>query len=151
MTRRIDPKHIDPAAKPRILARCVDKDGCVEWAGYTNDEGYGVVSVRSPEDRRWRSMYVHRVMFFLAYGYLPTRDTDVIDHLCRNHACCNPDHLQAVGTLENTLRGTQIADTCKHGHPFTEANTYWSKPRSYRGAQRMCRTCDRLRKRRSRG
>jgi hypothetical protein len=146
--RRIDPKHIDPTAAVMILARCVPRDGCLEWTGYRNKDGYGVVAVRSPEDRRWRSMYVHRVMFYAAYGFLPSGNRDVLDHLCRNPACCNADHLQAVGTLENTLRGERLSDTCAHGHPWTEENTYWSKPRSYRNPQRMCRTCDRLRKRR---
>lgn len=148
MVSRIDPRHIDPGLGESVLARCVVRGDCLEWGGYRNDDGYGVVAVRSPVDRRWRSMYVHRVMFYLHYGFLPSGKRDVLDHLCRNHACCRWDHLQAVTTLENNLRGARIVDTCVHGHLMTEANTYWSKPRSYRNPQRMCRTCDRLRKRR---
>ena len=29
----------------------------------------------------------------------------ILDHLCRNRACCNPDHLEAVPSRTNTRRG----------------------------------------------
>jgi hypothetical protein len=29
----------------------------------------------------------------------------MIDHLCRETLCCNPEHLEAVTNRENTLRG----------------------------------------------
>ena len=142
--------HIDPGILARILGRCVTTPaGCVEWQGFRNDEGYGVVAVCSPVDRRWRSMYVHRVTFWCHWGYLPTGNT-ALDHLCRNPACCHWEHLQAVSTRENNLREARNHDRCKWGHLMDDANTYWSKPRSYRGSQRMCRACDRLRKRKRR-
>jgi hypothetical protein len=149
--RRIDPMHIDPACLPSILSRCVrTQTGCLEWTGFLNRDGYGVVAVRSPVDRRWRSMYVHRVTFFLHWGFLPSGRLTALDHACRNPACCDWEHLQAVTTRENNLRGERVTDRCVNGHFFDEENTYWSKPKTYRESQRMCRACDRERKRRRR-
>ena len=38
----------------------------------------------------------------LAVGPIP--DGREIDHLCRNHRCVNPDHLEPVTHLENMRR-----------------------------------------------
>lgn len=31
-----------------------------------------------------------------------------VDHLCHNHACCNPYHLDCVDQAENTIRGVTV-------------------------------------------
>lgn len=46
-------------------------------------------------------MYAHRFAFKRRFGHLPP----VLDHLCRQPACCNPDHLEAVSQAENCRRG----------------------------------------------
>jgi hypothetical protein len=66
---------------------------------HLNVEGY----VRFPRTengkRVWRA--AHRVRFEAATGHTP----EVLDHLCRNRWCCNPEHLEAVSPAVNVRRG----------------------------------------------
>lgn len=45
----------------------------------------------------------HRFAYELLVGPVP--DGLQLDHLCRNRACCNPEHLEPVEGVENRLRG----------------------------------------------
>ena len=76
----------------------------------------------------------HRKMYELLVGPIP-EGLD-IDHLCRNRACGNPAHLEAVTRSVNLMRGVNRARTqCIHGHEYTDKNTY-----IFRGS-RLCRKC----------
>jgi hypothetical protein len=88
----------------------------------------------------------HRWIWTQTHG--PIAPGLTIDHLCRNRACVNPDHLAVVSLRETLLRGDTIPaknaakTACPHGHPFTPENTYITQPttRKPRG-QRQCRVC----------
>ena len=89
---------------------------CWIWVGYVDEKGYG--RVQFGEQRAAR---VHRVTFELLRGGL--LEHHILDHLCRNRACCNPWHLQAVTQTENTQRGARASGMCRNGlHPMTGAN-----------------------------
>jgi hypothetical protein len=81
----------------------------------------------------------HRAAYAHFVG--PLDDELQIDHLCRNTACINPDHLEQVTGRVNVLRGDTVPARrarithCPQGHEYNEANT------AYFHRQRRCRTC----------
>jgi hypothetical protein len=116
--------------------------GCWLWTAAVDADGYGRV--------RWlgRNALAHRVVYELLRGPIPAGLT--LDHLCRNRACVNPDHLQPVALATNVLRGEGVGvrnaekTHCKHGHPFDAENTYIKQ------GKRACRQCGREANRRAR-
>ena len=122
-----------------ILARRIINDsGCWEWTGRRHD-GYGYVS--------WcgRNHRVHRLVYQQIVGTVP--EGFDLDHLCRNRACFNPDHLEPVTRSENLRRspmlklnnGNANKTQCGAGHEYSPENTYW-RP----NGGRTCRACNRV-------
>lgn len=68
---------------------------CILRKGIMFKKGYGSLSIN---DRLRR---VHRVVYELFPGQV--EDGLVLDHLCRNHACLNANHLDPVTLVENNL------------------------------------------------
>ena len=77
--------------------------GCWVWTGDINRNGYGRRHSRTP--------VVHREVYSLLVESIP--DGLVLDHKCKNRACCNPAHLEPVTVRENPLRGDATLYTRK--------------------------------------
>jgi len=140
----VNPDHLVPVKPSSPIERTlagmdVTDDGCWLPRRVATQTGYVMVW----DHGRFR--LTHRVMYEGLVGPIP--DGMTLDHLCRNRACCNPEHLEPTTIRENTLRGEAASAInarkthCLRGHAFDSANTY-----VWRG-HRQCRACNAMRAR----
>lgn len=135
-------KPTDPIKRFQAKIRVTDSD-CWEWQGRVNSWGYGSFSFKG------RMMLAHRFSYEHFKEEIPTKM--VVDHICRNTICVNPEHLRVLSPKENTLIGqgapAQNARKthCDNGHEFSPENTY-IRPDGYR----TCKICHRDALRRAR-
>ena len=124
-----------------------DSTGCWVWRKGKNNHGYGMISEYSPDRTRNCMKLAHRVAYQLHVGSIP--EGKVLDHLCRNPACCNPDHLEPVTQKVNLVRGVwpkKPLDACRNGHAMTGANLIlaeYAGRGGRKGIKRVCRQCGR--------
>lgn len=129
-----------------ILNRVKIVDGCWIWPT-RRPLGYGSVYIGGGKANQV-SVNAHRLSYEIVKGPVPKGL--VLDHLCRNRSCVNPNHLEAVTERTNILRGTgpaarcAAAKECVNGHLFAGQQP----PPSYavRG-WRKCNVCHRERER----
>ena len=109
---------------------------CFVWTA-SKVRGYGHIKITTG-----RTVIAHRWIYEELVGPIPEGLT--IDHLCRNRACVNVEHLEAVTNEVNVRRGEAISvqyarrTHCRKGHPFDLLNTVYRK-----GGWRVCRVCRR--------
>lgn len=120
-----------------------DGNGCWVWQDALDHGGYGHIYYNR------RKLRAHRVSYRWWVG--PIASWLQLDHLCRNRACVNPAHLEAVTQDVNVGRGYKVQRTpsdwrpkdgathCPNDHPWTPKNTIIRRWEQY--PKRRCRTC----------
>lgn len=121
----------------RIKSRCVSIGSCLVWQGAVSNS-YGTIAVLGER------CSTHRVVYEYFFGPIPEGLT--IDHVatrgCRFKTCCNPEHLEAVTSRVNVLRGDTVVarnaakSLCWRGHPLDGDNLYLTPD-----GRRQCRIC----------
>lgn len=115
------------------------KERCWIWKKPAGN-GYGIICLRG---KKWLA---HRVIHGMFGG--TATEKQVVDHLCGNPACVNPEHLEAVSDSVNILRGKRPRGKkhycgkkthCKKGHAYRGKNLVWEKNRGR--WRRVCREC----------
>lgn len=123
--------------KERFWAKVAEpnSNGCREWLGRCNRNGYGQFYVNG------RMVSAYKWLWEQTNGPVP--DGLELDHKCRNRACIEPSHLEPVTHQVNIRRGNtggmgynQRKTHCKRGHPFSGNNLYL-----YPNGDRGCRAC----------
>jgi hypothetical protein len=110
--------------------------GCWRYPNKPNNNGYVEIRFNTVKT------VSHRLVWQFLRGPIP--DAFVLDHLCRNRTCCNPDHLEIVTEQVNILRGIGNAAEnakkthCPRGHEYSGENVI-----IYKDRKRHCRTCER--------
>lgn len=123
---------IDPEI--RFWNKVEKTETCWIWKASDQGNGYGQFWTGK------RVMVAHKFLYELMKGPVPIGL--VLDHLCRNRRCVNPDHLEIVTFKENLLRGKfadgrfRRSNFCKNGHEYTVENT-WRYPLG-----KKCRICN---------
>lgn len=123
--------------------KTTSNNDCWWWIGRMDHLNcYGVISING------KGYMAHRVSYDIFNG-ISNLDL-VIDHMCMNKSCVNPDHLREVTVRINTLENSKCSAVankmkteCKHGHSLIdESNIIYSKGKQG-GIRRNCLICKR--------
>lgn len=117
----------------------IDENGCHIWQGCKDQAGYGMIQIE------YKTKRVHKIIYEFV-NKVKVSKMFHIDHICRNKACMNIEHLRKVSPRTNTLCGNgpaainAVKTQCVNGHEFNEENTYITSK-----GERQCKVCIKIR------
>jgi len=88
-----------------------EENGCLEWTGHLDRDGYGERGSRYGERK------AHRYAYARAFNEIPTGL--IVRHKCDNPKCCEPEHLE-LGTHQDNRTDT----VRRKRHAFGEKNNH---------------------------
>jgi len=107
---------------------------CWEWSGYVHINQYGYFSFNGTPTT------AHRFSYLSCVGDIASGND--VHHLCENRLCVNPSHLTQMTRSSHISVSpagksywANAYDRCKHGHDYTDENTYMVN------GYRQCRIC----------
>lgn len=119
--------------------------GCWLWTASLSRTGYGQISEGPPT---YRTLKSHRVAYEHFVGLIPF--DLVVDHMCNQPRCVNPEHLQLLTRRQNIMRSNhplivaQWLNQCPRGHDLSDPDNVYLRPKG----GRMCQVCVRMRSKR---
>lgn len=102
--------RVPPPSLERILARCAAStvDGCREWGGLRDRDGYGRIQHAGKEYR------AHALALELATGRIQQPGERCL-HSCDNPPCCEPSHLRFGTARDNAKARGRLATGERNG------------------------------------
>lgn len=110
----------------------IPESGCWIWSGYLCNKGYGIFWFDGGAKK------AHRISYELYVGQIPAGM--VVDHVCRERSCVNPEHLRPVTSRENTHADGSIAPAKRNSQKTTCPKCGGPYSTDSRGG-RICRPC----------
>lgn len=127
------------------------KDNCWFWGNSKNTHLYGILMYKGIK------YLAHRVSYHF-YKNDKLIDGLVIDHLCNNKKCVNPNHLKQTTIYENAFRPKRwsklsnnrsipallFKGICKNGHVISSMQDISPCPSKFSACSYQCRKCKKV-------
>jgi len=129
----------------RLFNKVKFTDNCWEWTGCKDSGGYGQVGIKG------KMKPAHVISYNYFKGSIPKGLE--LDHLCRNKACVNPDHLEPVTHQENVKRGNAGKHLknrkirkyneawCSNCKKFLPKENFHKNKNRWNGVNNRCKKC----------